>query len=103
MCHNGNPHTDFQKGELHTALTTVIPNTPAMRDCKGSSLITANDGPNSLLVKIIKGATTCQNSGMSQNIARMPMNCGMGGTNPACLTEAQIKTISDWITAGAPQ
>jgi hypothetical protein len=102
MCHNGNPHTNFQQGDLYTTLSTPIPATPAMRDCKGSMLITPNDGPNSLIVKIVTGQTMCQNSGATQTIMRMPMMCGGGGSNPACLTAAQIKTISDWITGGAP-
>jgi len=98
-CHNGNPHTNFTTGDLYTTLSTAIPATPAMRECKGSTLITPNDGPNSLIVKIVSGSTMCQNSGVSQTIPRMPNNCG---TNPMCLSAAQIKTISDWITGGAP-
>jgi len=97
-CHNGNPHTNFTTGDLYTTLSTPIPATPAMRECKGSTMITPNDGPNSLIVKILNGSTMCQNSGANQTIVRMPYMCN-GNT---CLTAAQIKTISDWITGGAP-
>jgi len=98
-CHNGNPHTNFTTGDLYTTLSTPIPATPAQRECKGSTLITPNDGPNSLIVKIVSGSTMCQNSGANQTLPRMPNNCG---SNPMCLSAAQIKTISDWITGGAP-
>ena len=99
-CHSGSPHTNFSTGDLYTTLSTPIPTTPAGRACKGSTLITANDGPGSLLVKIITGPsmTSCQNAGATQMIGRMPNNC----SGNACLTSAQIKTISDWISAGAP-
>lgn len=100
-CHSGNPHLNFASANLYATLSTPIPATPTTRECKGSTLITPNDGANSLLVKIVTGATTCQNSGASQNIPRMPNGCGTGSA-PACLTAAQIKTLTDWINGGAP-
>jgi hypothetical protein len=38
--------------------------------------------------------------GAAEMVDKMPRMCG-GGGNP-CLTTDQIKTISDWIQAGAP-
>ncbi|MEI9950341.1 MAG: hypothetical protein WDO74_15510 [Pseudomonadota bacterium] len=102
MCHNGNPHTNFQQGELHTTLSTAIAATPAGNECNGTTLITSGDAAGSFLVKVISNAmSTCKDAGADKMIPKMPYMCGTGA-NPACLTTAQVKTISDWITAGAP-
>ena len=102
MCHGGMPHMSFQAmaggTTLHSRLTTPIP-AANNRECVGSTLVVPNDAANSLLVKIVKGATTCMNNGSMQNIPRMPNMCGSGATQ--CLTAAEIKIIEDWVTAGA--
>ena len=80
---------------LYTRLTTALPmSTP---HCKGSTLVTANDA-NSLLVKVVSGPTMCTNGTAMESLAKMPDNC----SGNSCLTPAQIKTITDWIAAGAP-
>jgi hypothetical protein len=35
------------------------------------------------------------------SIGRMPEGCSTTSTQKPCLTTAQIKTITDWIAAGA--
>jgi hypothetical protein len=102
MCHNaGSMHTNFQQGELYTTLTTAIAATPMQNECNGSILMVPGDAT-SFIVKVINtGGGTCKDGGTDNTIPRMPYMCGTGA-NPACLTAAQIKTITDWVTAGAP-
>jgi hypothetical protein len=105
-CHKmGSGQLDFQgTTDLYGMLTTVLPDNTA--HCKGSTLAVANDA-NSLLLRITDtGAATtmCNEGGQMKTIARMPEDCSTTSTNPrACLTAAQRKVISDWITAGAPK
>jgi hypothetical protein len=102
QCHNaGSMHTNFQTGDLYAALTTAIPATPANNECNGSTLVTPNDAAGSILVKVISGTTAmCKDAGTDKPVPKMPYMCG---TNPMCLSADKIKTISDWIAAGAPQ
>jgi hypothetical protein len=66
-------------------------------------LVVPNDAASSFLVKIVQGAASCTKGTGTENIGRMPDNCSTTSTNPrACLTAAEIKTITDWIAAGAP-
>lgn len=87
---------------LYTRLTSPIPNT--IDHCPGDTPVLKNMADQSLLVRVLKGNTMCSKAGggMAQ-LARMPDHCGEGGNNPPCLTDAQIKIVSDWIAAGAPQ
>ena len=95
-CHTSSSGlVNFQSGDLYTTLTTALPT--SLQYCKGDKLVTANDA-NSLLIRVVTAATMCSNNGTMQNLARMPDNCS--GNN--CLSAAQIKTISDWVAAGAP-
>jgi hypothetical protein len=101
MCHNaGSMHLNYQTGDLHALLTSPIP--AGNKDCVGTTPVTAND-QNSFLLKVVKtgGGGACpQGTG---TIGRMPDMCSTSSTNPrACLTDTQIKLISDWIAAGAP-
>jgi hypothetical protein len=100
QCHNGNPHTNFQQGELYTTLSTMIAATPAGNECNGTTLITPGDAAGSFLVKVISNPmSACKDGGADKMIPKMPMMCG---TNPMCLSADKIKTITDWINAGAP-
>jgi len=102
-CHDGMFHTNFQKGDLYATLTTPIPTTgPAQQGCMGTTLVTAGD-VNSFLVKVIAAKSTCKHKGTDMMVDRMPDHCGTGGTNPKCLTAAEIKTITDWVAGGAPK
>jgi hypothetical protein len=65
--------------------------------CKDKTPVVPNMPEQSFLLQIVKGEQTCGN----QMIPRMPDDCE-DGERP-CLTDAQIKVISDWISAGAPQ
>ena len=60
--------------------------------------VVPGDAENSLLYKAIKGEVMCMNGSMTEKIARMPDDCP---SKRECLTDAQIKTIGDWINAGA--
>ena len=85
---------------LYTLLTTGL-NAP---HCKGQKLVVPNNVTSSFLVQVIQGKATCMNNAGTEEIVRMPDECSTTSANPrACLTAAQIKTISDWVSAGAPQ
>lgn len=104
MCHSEpSQHIDWvTEAGLYDRLTMPIGNNGA--DCKGSTPVVKNMPNDSLLVQILKmnNPPACKDAGMqTQNVNRMPNMCGGGG--PQCLSDANIKTISDWIAAGAPQ
>jgi hypothetical protein len=64
-----------------------------MTQCKSRMLIVPNDVTNSVIAQAVMAKVTgCTN-------ARMPDECP---NMRACLTTAQIATITSWITAGAP-
>ena len=86
---------------LYMRLTTAIPND--IPHCAGDVAVTKNMADQSLLVRVLKGAAMCKKGNGMEQIARMPDHCGEGGNNPPCLTDAQIKVVSDWIAAGAPE
>jgi hypothetical protein len=102
MCHNAaSKELVFQMVDdatLYKNLTTPVPT--GSKHCQGSTAVVANDA-NSLLLRAIKGDTTCMNNGASQNIAQMPDDCPDKGI--ACLTAAEQKTFTDWVAAGAPK
>lgn len=103
MCHNEqSQHINLvDEAGLYGRLTMPIGNNGA--DCKGSTLVVPNMPNDSLLVQIVTAGNpmACKaEGGAMQNIPRMPNNCG---NQPQCLSAAQIKTLSDWIAAGAPQ
>jgi hypothetical protein len=104
-CHDAaSGHTNFS-GDLYAALTMPLPATGMYQMCKGTTLVTPSNATDSFLVKLVTGPgqSTCKDSGKDTKVDRMPNKCGSGGNTPACLTAAQIKTISDWIAAGAKQ
>ena len=99
MCHNatsGQINFKTPSPDLHSVLTTALPTSVA--HCKGTTLVVPNNAAGSFLVSVVTAKATCKNNGTDEMIARMPDNC-MGNS---CLSAAQIKTISDWIAAGAP-
>jgi hypothetical protein len=103
-CHDAaSTQLDFTTSDgLYTRLTSPIPND--IPHCPGDALVNKAMPDQSLLVRVLKGNTMCSKAGGGmEQIARMPDHCGEGGNNPPCLTEAQIKVVSDWIVAGAPQ
>jgi hypothetical protein len=84
---------------LYTRLTTPLPDTTA--HCVGNTPVVANMPTMSLLVQAVTGPgkISCNKSGGgTEMIARMPDDCP---TARPCLTDAQIKLISDWVAAGA--
>jgi hypothetical protein len=101
MCHNAaSKEVNFKapSPDLYSVLTTAIPTT--VNHCKGTTLVVPSNAAGSFLVSVVSaGQATCKNNGANEMIARMPDNC-MGAS---CLSAAQIKTISDWIGAGAPK
>jgi len=100
MCHNstsGQLNFKTPSPDLYSVLTTAIPTT--VGHCKGTTLVVPSNAAGSFLVSVVTAKATCKNNGADEMIARMPDNCS-GNT---CLSAAQIKTISDWIAAGAPK
>jgi hypothetical protein len=98
QCHQGGAHVDLRNtAGLHGRIVSqMVAGTMSMMMCRTKSYIVPNDAANSVISQMIKAAVTgCG--------ARMPKDCSTSSTNPrACLTAAQIKTIDDWIMAGAP-
>ena len=104
MCHgNGSQQVDLvTMNGLYMRLTTALPSSSA--HCGGTTLVMANDAANSFLAKVVQARSSCSKGGGMEQIARMPDNCSTTSSNPrACLSAAEIKTITDWIAAGAPQ
>jgi hypothetical protein len=86
---------------LYARLTTALPDTTA--HCVGNTPIVPGMPAMSLLVQAVTGPgkISCnKKGGGTEMIARMPDDCP---ADRACLTDAQIKLISDWVAAGAPQ
>lgn len=101
-CHNGNPHLNFQTpaAGLYSVLTTAIP--AGIPHCNGTVPVVASNVQGSFLAQVIQGQATCKKNGNNENIPRMPDDCSATGNNPRpCLTADKIKTITDWIAAGA--
>ncbi|MEP7053328.1 MAG: hypothetical protein ABJB12_23395, partial [Pseudomonadota bacterium] len=99
QCHNAaSKNLDYQgTHDLHGLLTTPIPS--GIDHCVGTTLVKPND-TSSFLATIVKMGASCPTGGGTA-ISKMPDNCGQAG-KPACLTDTQIKVITDWIAAGAP-
>lgn len=102
-CHdagNSGKQVDLTTSDgLYMRLTMPLPNTTA--HCVGNTLIVPNMPTMSLLVQAVTGPgkISCNKSGGgTEMIARMPDDCP---TARPCLTDAQIKLISDWVAAGA--
>ena len=101
-CHSAeSQQVDWVTAEgLYMRLTTPLTGSP---HCAPDTAVIKNMPDQSLLVRVLKGSTMCSKAGGGmEEIARMPDHCGEGGNNPPCLTEAQIKIVTDWISAGAP-
>jgi hypothetical protein len=94
-CHNGQQHVDLRNDStLYSRIVNKMPNaSQTMATCKTRTLIVPNDVNNSVIAQVIMAALSgCTN-------ARMPDECP---SMRSCLTPADISTITDWITAGAP-
>jgi hypothetical protein len=87
---------------LHTLLTTPIP--AATPHCVGVTLATANDTTSPLLQIVASGGKIACTKPKAESVGPMPDKCTttlMTATGE-CLTAAEIKILSDWISAGAP-
>jgi hypothetical protein len=99
-CHDaGTMHMDWITSDgLYLRLTSAI----TKDHCIGDKPVVAGMADQSLLVRALKGSTMCSKAGGGmESIGRMPDNCGKAA-NPPCLSDTQIKLVSDWIAAGAP-
>jgi len=85
---------------LYMRLTTAV---PADILCKGKVPVVPNMPDQSLLIQAVKGLKpTCDKpAGGTEALVKMPDDCPQ--PDRPCLTDAEIKLLSDWITAGAPQ
>ncbi len=100
-CHNtASGELNFQgTTDLHGLLTQPI--AAGTKHCIGTTVVVPMDAA-SYLLTVVKGNSTCPKGG-GGNIGRMPDGCSTDpNANRKCLTDAQIKTLSDWIAAGAP-
>jgi hypothetical protein len=101
LCHEPGSmyHADWVTAStLYQNLTTPIPTNKPMQHCKGTTVVVPGNAENSLLYKLLKGKAMCMNGSMTEEVDQMPHECPQ---ERECLTEAQIKTIGDWINAGA--
>jgi hypothetical protein len=95
QCHDGTAHVNLHNDStLYSRIVNVSPNgSMTMTQCKSKKLIVPSDVTNSVIAQAIMAKVTgCTN-------ARMPDECP---NMRACLTAAEISTITSWITAGAP-
>jgi hypothetical protein len=106
-CHNPESDqmdwiTDTAGDSLYTRLTSPIPANTTASLCLGKTPVTKNMPDQSLIIQAVKGAMPqCdKKGGGTENLAKMPDKCPQN--NVPCLTDMQIKLISDWIAAGAP-
>ena len=90
-------------GTLHTLLTTPIGS--AVPHCVGLTLVTPNDVNSPLLKVVASGGKIACTKPKSESIGPMPEKCSATSTSQTgvCLNATEIKTLSDWIAAGAPQ
>ena len=88
---------------LHSLLTTPIP--AGIPHCVGVTLVTPNDTNSPLLKIVMSGGKIACTKPKTENVGPMPDKCTTTSTSVTgvCLTAAEIKLISDWISAGAPQ
>ena len=84
-CHGGRRSPNLSAANLYTTLTST-----AVSECGNDRLVTAGDTANSALLQLVNG----QCEGLL-----MPATCDA----PPCLEAPDMKTISDWIAAGAPR
>jgi hypothetical protein len=94
-CHTGTDHVDLRNtAGLYARIVSASPNaSKTMTACTSRILIKPNDVANSVIAQVVMAKVSgCTN-------ARMPDECP---SMRACLTVAQIATITSWITAGAP-
>ncbi len=83
MCHGGRRNPNLTAANLYTTLTGT-----SVRQCGNDRLVTARDTANSALLEVV--------SGKCGNLV-MPEGCDV----TPCLDPPELKTITDWITAGA--
>ena len=94
-CHDGTQHVDLRNTTgLYGRIVNASPNgSRTMASCTSRMLIVPNNVANSVIAQVIMASVSgCTN-------ARMPDECP---SMRQCLTAAQISTITNWITAGAP-
>jgi len=84
-CHGGRRNPNLSAANLYTTLTST-----AVSECGNDRLVTAGDTANSAILQLVNGQ--CED-------LLMPATCDA----PPCLDAADMKTISDWIAAGAPR
>jgi hypothetical protein len=102
-CHGGSTQVNFTTASgLYSRLITPVAST--IPHCAGTQLIAPGNTAGSFLLSVIQGKSTCKKGTGTEAINRMPDACSTTSTSPrACLTAAQIQTVSAWISAGAPQ
>jgi hypothetical protein len=96
QCHNGQQHVDLRNNSgLYDRIVGASPNgSMTMSACRTRTLVVPGDVAGSVLAQVIMAAVTgCTDE-------RMPYECP---AERPCLTNAQIATITSWITAGAPR
>jgi hypothetical protein len=99
-CHDGAAaHTDLRNNAgLHGRLVGKMPPSGVTdADCKSQTLVVAGNPTMSLLSNMVKEPA----AGRKNCAVRMPDDCAPNAARK-CLTDAQIKVIDDWISAGAP-
>jgi len=84
-CHGGRRNPNLSAANLYTTLMNT-----AVRQCGSDRLVTPRDTANSAILELVNGR--CGNFIMPDGCDVLP-----------CLEAADMKTISDWISAGAPR
>jgi hypothetical protein len=87
---------------LHSLLTSPIP--ASVPHCVGVTLVTPNNTSSPLVEIVMSGGKIACTNPKSESEGPMPDKCSTTSTSQTgvCLTAAEIKVITDWISAGAP-
>jgi len=84
-CHGGRRNPNLTAANLYSTLTST-----SVRQCGNDRMVTARDTANSALLEVVNGQ--CGNFVMPQGCDILP-----------CIAAPELKTITDWVLAGAPR
>ncbi|HTQ04015.1 MAG TPA: hypothetical protein VMI54_09165, partial [Polyangiaceae bacterium] len=86
-CHGGRQNPNLTSSNLTTLYNTIT--STAVSQCGNDKLVTKNDTANSAVLELVQHQC---------GTFIMPRGC----TQNPCLSQADMTTLTNWITAGAP-
>jgi hypothetical protein len=96
------PFANATASAQHALLTSPIPT--SVPHCQGVTLVTPNNTSSPLVQIVMSGGKIACTKPKAESEGPMPDKCTTTSTSQTgvCLTAAEIKVITDWISAGAP-